>query len=366
MRWDCHVGVLIFLLWAGEALAATRDRVTLYTPAFQGPQQLGQSVATILNLELWETLEARHPASPRALPFGLGVVVWGRPLDEYSHVEAERRAKEISLLAQLVFWGKVYEYGDGAIAETNLSIPSYQDFRKEHPEHWTVHLHTPAGDVSLDADIPQRRYSFPALVLSRDIVTRYSRPMALEMRARRDGGPVVGHLGTDFTRIRQVGDEVELTSEGKRGWVQLPKLSSHRGDIINFVAGVMRALRGDWRGVRELMTPIANDTDSPNEIRTDAYLYAGLAQEKLGQSGADSFAAAMSLSPNARRCVIYSTMGLISQIARRRSAHASQAEIKDLFGQAEHLLTEDRALFRESDTWPSEALRQLEILSREP
>ena len=57
------------------------------------------------------------------------------------------------------------------------------------------------------------------------------------------------------------------------------------------------------------MQPIAGDERAPNEIRTDALLYLGLAAEKQGKSGKDAFARALALSPNARRCVVYAVFG---------------------------------------------------------
>ena len=160
-----RLATLILLLALCAAANGGADRVTIYTPAFEGPQGLAQSVATILNLQLWETLRG---AGARGQSFGLGVAVWGRPLEIYSHQDAERRAKEISLLAQLVFWGKIYEYGDGAVAQANLSIPRYHDFREHHPEEWDLEVTEGKVDLHFAVDIPQRRYSFRPLVLTRD------------------------------------------------------------------------------------------------------------------------------------------------------------------------------------------------------
>ena len=90
------------------------------------PKALGESAATILNLELLDDMRVPHS---KATKRGCQMSAWwsgGRPLEEYSHEQAEARAKEIALLAQLVFWGKVYEFGDGAIAQMNLFDPEIQ------------------------------------------------------------------------------------------------------------------------------------------------------------------------------------------------------------------------------------------------
>lgn len=376
MRRATRAALLALLLSASPVAAGAADRVTLYTPVFQGPKDLAQSVATILNLQLWETLRAAPSPNPKGLSFGTGVVVWGRALYEYSHQQAENRAKEGALLAQLVFWGKVYEYGDGAVAETNLSIPRYEetslsipryeDYRQAHPEEWVIHFKLADGEVQIEADIPQRRYSFRPIVLAKQIIDRYSQPMALEIRERHDGGAVIGHVGEEFTRLSQTGDMVELVSGGKRGWVHLPEVSMHPSEAVNFVGGMMRALRGDWQGVEKLMNLVVINSDTPNELRTDAYLYLGLAQEKQGKSGEASLAAAVSLSPNARRCVVYSEMGALSELGRLRAAGASRPERDAALTRAQTLLTENRPLFSASDPWPEIVLRQIGKLIREP
>jgi hypothetical protein len=350
---------LILLLALCAAAHGGTDRVTIYTPAFEGPQGLAQSVATILNLQLWETLRG---ADGRGQSFGLGVAVWGRPLETYSHQDAERRAKEISLLAQLVFWGKIYEYGDGAVAQGNLSIPLYHDFREHHPEEWDLEVAEGKADLHFAVDIPQRRYSFRPLVLTRKVIEHYSKPDAIEIWERRDGGALVGHIGNEFTRLGQIGDAAEVTSGGKRGWVHLPELSAHPSEAITFVAGIIRAFRGDWQGVSEMMVKVANEAAAPNELRTDAYLYLGLASEKLGNSGAAAFAKALELAPNARRCVEYSTLASLAEFQRHRSK-STPADRRDELARAKGLLTEKAALFPPADPWLDKVLTGIDQLN---
>ena len=178
------LALTVMLLCASGTVCA-QDRVTLYTPVLQGSHDLSQSVATILNLQIWRSLRSAPSPNPNGLSFGLGVVVWGQqPLGRYGHEAAEQRAKDISLLAQFVFWGKVYEYGDGALAQTSLSIPAYNDFRQTHPEVWRIEFQSGTGLVRFEADIPQRRYSFHPIILNQSIVQRYSQPKTLPIRER--------------------------------------------------------------------------------------------------------------------------------------------------------------------------------------
>ena len=340
------------LCWAtfpAASFANYTDQITLYTPAFEGPGVLGRAVATILNLQLFQTLRVPRPI-PGATPT-LGVVVWGQqPLDRYEHTYAELRAEQGNLLAQAVFWGKVYEYGDGAVATTNLSIPQYADFRQSHPEIWRIHIPHLAGGAVIEADIPQRRYSFRPIALSADIIARYS-SRSIPMFEARSGGSVIAEIDDEFRALASSIDSVEVLSGGRRGWVRLPELSTHGGEAIEFVGGVVRVLRGDWLGVAQMMRRITKNEHAPNELRTDAFLYLGLAEEMLGRPGTAAIDRAISLSPYARRCVVYAVMSRLAEAARAERRGDTKDQVAMALVQARQLLIENRALFSESDAW---------------
>jgi hypothetical protein len=349
-----------FFLWvslvAAQARAAPPERITLYTPVFQGEAQLAKSVAASINLQLWQASRAA-PVVHGATPNTLGVIVWGQhPLETFGHEQAEHRAEQLAILAQFVYWGKVYEYGDGAIVESNLTIPRYNDFRAVHPEIWALALLPDMPPI--EADIPQRRYSFRAMTLAKALVARYSDPASLEILDKSVGGKVIGRLGNEFDHIGQVGDSAEIISNGVRGWLPLSALPAAHEPSVNFVIGVMQAFRDDWSGVREKMNLVLKVPDIPNELRTDAYLYLGLANEKQRRSGAEQFEAAVSLSPNARRCILYEEMALLSQFQREQRAGERRALLK----RARQLLIDSQVLFPRSDEWPSHVIEQLDVL----
>lgn len=370
MRWPARRLVVVFGVVAvgllSQPLCAVDDRITLYTPPFEGPAALGASVATILNLQIWQTLRGAPSPNPKSLLFGQGVVVWGRPLKKYSHNDAEARAKEISLLAQFVFWGKVYTYGEGAIAQTNLSIPDYRDFREAHPERWIINIRGPDGVVKFATDIPQRRYSFEPIVLTEEVIRRYSRPAALLIYASPGSQEVIGAIGNEFTAIEQREEMVKVRSGGKTGWVRLPQLSRSRSEVVEFVGGVIRIFRGDWAGAEALMSRVIENTRTPNELRTDAYLYKGLAASQQNQVSEEAFSEARKLSPYSKRCIVYAVMGKLSDYWRAQGSRASAEEKRNLLREARRLLEENEYLFEPNDSWVSEVFGGLERLESAP
>jgi hypothetical protein len=294
--------------------------------------------------------------------FGEGVVVWGRPLGGYSHEIAEARAKEIALLAQFVFWGKVYEFGHGAIAQTHLSIPSYRDFRADKLELWKVDIQGPLGRLEFTADIPQRRYSFEPIVLTSEVISRYSRPGALLIYSKADGGEVVGSVGDEFTAIEHRHVVSRVRSGEITGWVRLPALSIRSPEVVDFVGGIIRVFRGDWSGVELLMNSVVENRQAPNEIRTDAWLYKGMAAARQGHSSVGAFNAARELSPTAKRCIVYTVMGMLTDYRAMQASKVRTEDRRELLESISRLLDSNRYLFSPEDPWfltVSEGIRTL-------
>jgi hypothetical protein len=130
---------MVFRLLLASYSWAVVDQITAYVPAFDGPGALGQNVATTLTLQIWHTFRQTPWPNPNKLDFGKGLIVWDpRPLATQSHSEAERRATDLEVLAQIVLWGKAYSYGQGVVVQSYVSIPLYEDFREKKREIWQV------------------------------------------------------------------------------------------------------------------------------------------------------------------------------------------------------------------------------------
>jgi hypothetical protein len=361
-RLGLAVAASVVLMSAARPVRASDDWVTVYVPPFEGPASLSTGVATILDLQIWQGLRSVNAAGES---LGRGIVVWGRPLAGFGHEAAEARAKESNLLAQLVFWGKVYEYGGGAIAQTHLSIPNYRrlqqgtfgDFREHHPESWTITIAGPQNAVSFEADLPRRRYSFEPIVLSQDVIRRYSRPGALSLYPTRTSVVPNGTLGDEFTALEH-GDQVaRVSSGGVKGWIHLPELSKNRSEVVDFVGGLIYIFRGDWQQAEKFMNRVIDTARAPDELRTDAYLYKGMALARQKRLCSGPIAEALRRNPDARRCIVYAVMGKLSD-----SLLVAPEQRMTLLEDARRLLRENSYLFEPEDQFVSRTLAGVETL----
>ena len=192
---------------------------------------------------------------------------------------------------------------------------------------------------------------------SREVIAGYSHPGALLMYSGPDGGNVVGTVGNEFTALEQHADGAKVRSGKITGWVRLPRLSAERNGVVDFVGGIVRVFRGDWDGVGLLMgRVIANDT-APNEIRTDAFLYKGMAAARQGKPSEPAFAEARKLSPNARRCIVYAVLGKLWDYSRLQGGDTGAK--RELLRDARRLLEESAYLFEPDDPWFSDTMTKL-------
>ena len=339
------------------------DEIRLYIPAFEGPDSLGKNVATILNLQIWRTLRQEPDKDPRGENFGRGMVVWGdEPIKAASHVTAEQTATEDNIASQLVLWGETFAYGNGIIVQAHLSIPvfsNYQregmeldDYRLNYYEIWRLSIKTPQKPVTLVVDIPNRRYEFSPIVLSKSIVEKYSLPSRLKMhRDASVASEVIGEVGDDYVGIEPRGHYQLVYSNGKRGWVYLPELAKERNEVVDFIGGVIRVYRADWHGAIDLMNRVINNPQTPNALKVDALLYKGRSQLETGKNSEQTFKHAYKLNPYNRRTIKYWMMSRISKLSYHKKMGSQNHGYRSIFKQTNLLLKENHYLFSKNDPW---------------
>jgi hypothetical protein len=330
--------------WRAAAVV-NPDNITVYAPAFAGPDALGRNVATILQLQLWHSFRRMPwPDNPQRHDFGPGLIVWDpKPLPEPDHTEAEAAAQRLDLLAQIVIWGRAYPYGGGVAVQANISLPAYQDFREAHFERWQVEL---AGETFV-VDVPRRRFEVSSIVLDAAIVEKYSLPSALEIHTQRRGGEVLGSVGSQMRATQFEPDLAYVRSGGVEGWVRLPELSRSRSELVEVAAGIVRVYRGDFEGAIASFSRVLENPSTRTPLRIDALLYRGMAKERLGRSGRDDFLQAYALSPFAQTTVRYLIMAELSALARDPSA-AAAAELRE---RIRATIERERYLFAPDDPW---------------
>jgi len=364
-RWTLIVATLACCVyWLSSGVRAEVD-IRVFVPAFAGPGSLGLNVATILNLQVWQTLRRAPTPNPTKLDFGSGQVIWDQePLDEPSHARAEAMGRLPSIAAQFVLWGKAYEYGHGVVVQSYLTIPAESDPGGIHNEMWTVYVPTRSGKVRISRDIPARRYAFEPIVLDTALVNSFSSPSALKISRDPQGSQQIGSVGPEFRALEQQADRVRITSRGLVGWLQLPHLSANRSEVVDFVGALVRIFRGDWAGAEALLVQVDKNLHTPASIRTDTRLYLGLAAEQQGRSGRTTIQSAVKDNRLSQAAAAYLVMACFSEYAR---THRPGAEAKDqpILQLAGDTLSESRFLFAEDDPWFQQATRLYRSVSQE-
>ena len=330
---------------------ANSNLVTIYIPAFNGPQEISLNVATVLNLQIWRTL--RKAVNNKT--FGRGLVVWDTtPLQSQSFESADEQARLGLLVSQgervypqFVFWGKAREFGSGIVVECFLSIPP--SYAKKAHDGWDVTISHSGGDFRVHADLPQRRYEFSPIILRKEVVEttvspRLCKSMPLAMKKKFP----IGSVGGKFDARQQLEQWVLLESEGKVGWVPLPKLSERRSEVVDFVGGLIRIFRSDWDGANHLFERVVKNPKSPTTLKVDSLLYQALAKIKAGHDATENIVLARQLAPFYQITAVYSVMAKLE--ALKKGGHA--AEIKtNIIHEIKEELARNEQLFLSDDPW---------------
>ncbi len=287
-------------------------------PRFDGDPAIGAPVATVLNLQLWCTLE-RSP-EVKGVTFS-GQISWTPgTLREQSHALAEAVAQKYDIRAQMILWGKAWRFGDGVVTQTYLSIPNYQDLRPIWPERWYIKFKVGKITAEWELDIPTRRYEFPSIALRRELVSEFQEIGGLELyRDRELKQPLRKLEATGFTACEHAGDRSKITLDNNEtGWVYLPTLSDKKSYIIDFVGGLIRIFRGDYAGAQELLRSVARAEDATQQLKLDSTLYLAFAADQLNNDPLVYTQAALQLNPYSDAAVRYHLTAQCSVFARDR------------------------------------------------
>lgn len=347
----------LFVISAALPAIAKSDKVRLYVPVFEGEKALGKNVATVLSLQIWRTLRMAPSPNPDNLNFGRGIVQWSNEhFDSQNLTETTKLA--IGMNTQMILWGSAFEYGDGVIVQTYLSLPNYKDNRSTTPEIWTVQFPLSKKAFTISADIPRRQYEFSPIILSKSIVQQYISPDAIKIYDEKYPNKEIGTVGNDFKAIMHQGDKVLVKSfdNGKRGWVYLPLLYSQQNEVINFVGGLIRIYRGDWQGAQQLMQQVINSPKTPTTLKIDAYLYQALAKEKIGGTAHAELEKAMALNPYLKSTIKYVIMSDLERLKKAIIYRETKTKIKKIISKIKKIVDDNSFLFAHDDQWLTNVL----------
>lgn len=355
------LSLLALFIWAADCPHAWATReISIYVPPFEGPVGLSRSVNTILRLQIWQTLRKSARQEGAKLSFGAGAVKWGPDhLPELSYRSAETVAQHVRILAQIVLWGTVEEYGGGAVVQAFLTLPIYpklndryyKDFRTERNEVWVIRI--PADDkiVTFGLDVPRRRVPFEPVVLRPQVIEQYATLDSIVMYDRSNPSKEIGVLSGIIDGVEQLGDKALVTSKGVTGIVFLPELAEHRSEIVEFASGLMRIFRGDWQGAIALFTRVVGNSHAPTDIRIDANLYSAMANAKLGRSGTEDIEQARALNPYAVRVVRFAIMDKLAELSRAIERSAPLSKRREIMDTIKRMLITYKDYFLRRDPW---------------
>jgi hypothetical protein len=347
----CRVGVAICLLFAVErAHAAENFAIRTLVPTFGGSTSLGANVSTILALRLWTTLRPRPNPNPDNLYFGVGQIEWSRRVVDESPEAAIQAA--IESRSQMALWGAAEDYGPGVVVTSNLVIRASEPAAGQR-QTWTVTVR----NVRLELGLPSSSYQFSPLIISNEVIAKYSRPNQIRVcpRKRVDcDGPV---LGNPFRAIRLDGDFVQVRQpSGTIGWVALPNLSAAQGEVVDFTAALISYHRGDFEQAEKYFAMVW-ESKAESLVRNDAALLAGISGFRRGR-GTEALQAAQKQNPYSRFAVQALAMATIA-VAALQSGEARDSHLN----KAKELVESYRHLFEPNHPWLLSVEQSLRVLN---
>ena len=344
--------LLYCLLWTSTAAG---EPLRLLVPKFFGPKPLSQHVRTTIYFEITKAFRAVDA------PDKGGWILYGQEdLPQPSHDAVLAAAKWPSVRADLAIWGQVHQYDDGVVLQPYLTLTPLIKKRRVRPELWTLILKDGAGEpFRLELDIPGQFYQFEPLLLTAETILAFENPQGMPLYSARQGRETIGSLGEVIRFYEIYDDALLIVTNGIKGWVRTKPITRQQSEAIDFSKGMVRLLRGDWRGARQSFAAVLRNSNLPQNLRIHALIYTGLAKEKGGVSGRNEFTSAYAINRLDKAAAAYLLMSQAAEIARLQ-----QSEAREQLPKARHnlqtTLSATKNLFTKEDPW----LTKLRLLLR--
>lgn len=306
--------------------------VGLLVAPFAGPDPLGRKAATVLQLQVWQTLRLAPPNNRNKLTFGRGIVYWDEGKPPARHAEAIARLA--GLEAQMVLWGHAQEFGTGVVVQAYLSVADTRGTTRSDASFWSVALPELGAKQGISVGLPASIFEFRPIVLRSEVLPLLNTPAGLPIYEDRGFARKIGELGGDFKAVEQGSDVARVQSGGVSGWVRLPGLSANRTEVTDFSGGLIRIYRKDWGGAIDLLGRVTSNTDAPVSIRVSSYLLmAGASRLFHEQTGApdrslELIQSAERLNPYLRETIKYKCMALLAARSRPESVRRLEETVR--------------------------------------
>lgn len=316
-RWLVVAFALALVVFGSHTAVGQARYVGLLVVPFAGPEPFGLKVATILQLQIWQTLRLAPPNNIHKLTFGRGIVYWDEGAAPTRHAEA--LARLAGLEAQMVLWGRTHEFGDGVVVQAHLTVAEGYRVDSGPGTLWSVSLpELAATKGAISVGLPAPTFEFAPIVLQSKVVDLFKSPAGITIYEDRNFTVPKGELGGDFRAVEQGRDSARVQSGGVTGWVRLPGLSASRSEVTDFSGGLIRIFRRDWGGAIDLFTRVTRTPNAPVSIRVSSYLLMAAASrrqhEQIGAAdqSLEFVEAAERLNPYVRDTIKYKCMALLA------------------------------------------------------
>ena len=341
--------------WAmmvGEDWTPRPAEVATLVAPLEGENRLSQSVSTIFDFQIWQTLDPSLAENRAALG---GLIGWNdrwrTPVDTSSAIAL---AQERS--GQLIVWGRVQRYGDEVLALPRLSLtPAQSDIRPIKPEIWTI----TEGNSRVSLDLPRTTYDLGVVRLSREFVAGFGAPSALRLCHQKGGvcdGPPVGR---QFVALRQEGEwsRVILPHEGE-GWVRIPRITETPNIVGSFVGGMIAYFRGDFGRAADQFDAAFQAGSIPPQEEIYATALAVSARCRAGEDVHVLSARMLETDPYSSYTAKVAVMERLQSAVRARTREARHAASHE----AATLIAARIDLFAADDRWLVEAQAVIKAL----
>jgi hypothetical protein len=336
------------VVWAGVALG---QQITVMVAPFDSTQtgdpEIGKKTSIVLDLQIWQTL--RIPATGEGKKTR-GLVIWdvsSKPPASYADADEFARTV-VGDQPQIILWGRAWQYGPGNVVEAFLLIRSDVAPSLES-DLWKV---STQDGTAVGVGIPRRQVDFKPIVLRADVLAELKDPRGLKLYAGPQGNTVLGMVGENFRALQQGPDTTQvILPNGTKGWVRLPNLSREHSEVVHFCGALVRLLRQDWLGAKDLFLKVVNDPNTPATVKIDSYLYLAVAEDKSGGDPHSWLRKAYKLNPYSKTVIQYICMSHLAALSRMNEADRSGNKGNDQRRLLNQVLESTQPLFPSDDAW---------------
>jgi hypothetical protein len=248
---------------------------------------LGRNVALALQHQIFRNFRINVPINPQ----NPGELICCLPRDTIASLGSWTiAASENFAPARLALTGQAWDWGDYIVVQPFLEVmspPTGVDPRvricctgtdgivRTRPFStdgtWRIWEFSRDGISTIRIDrFPRARYELPQISLDADEVAQFSSLAGLPVYRQKDESTRIPNQSTShvINALRHEGQWTLIAQPA--GWIKLPVVDG--GSTVDFIAGIVYFLRGNWERAEMAFERVAGDGGAPTLMRVDANL----------------------------------------------------------------------------------------------